>query len=61
MGASSGQGGRKGAEGTAEKAEWVKPGLVAHVKFLRGEDKLRHATVQSLREGKLNDPQFREE
>ncbi|MFI0844469.1 ATP-dependent DNA ligase [Mesorhizobium sp. IMUNJ 23232] len=36
-----------------EKAEWVKPGLVARVKFLKGEQKLRHATVKSFREGKL--------
>ncbi len=35
------------------KAEWIKPGLVARVKFLKGEEKLRHATVQSFREGKL--------
>lgn len=35
----------------AEKAEWVKPGLVARVKFLKGEDKLRHASVQDFREG----------
>ncbi|MEQ1950987.1 ATP-dependent DNA ligase [Mesorhizobium sp. CN2-181] len=37
----------------AEKAEWIKPGLVARVKFLKGEDKLRHATVKSFREGTL--------
>ena len=37
-----------------EKAEWVKPGLVARVKFLKGEDKLRHATVKSFREGKID-------
>ena len=31
-------------------AEWVKPGLRARVKFLRGEEKLRHASVQSIEE-----------
>ncbi|WP_434721337.1 ATP-dependent DNA ligase [Mesorhizobium sp. RIZ17] len=30
-----------------EKAEWLKPGLVGVVKFLRGEDKLRHATLKN--------------
>lgn len=30
----------------AEKAEWVKPGLRGRVKFLRGEKKLRHASLQ---------------
>ncbi len=30
----------------AEKAEWVKPGLRGRVKFLRGEEKLRHASLQ---------------
>lgn len=29
-----------------EKAEWVKPGLRGRVKFLRGEEKLRHASLQ---------------
>ena len=30
------------------KAAWVKEGLVARVRHLRGEDKLRHATIQSI-------------
>ncbi|MBX3573191.1 MAG: hypothetical protein KF694_12645 [Mesorhizobium sp.] len=30
----------------ADKAEWVKPGLRGRVKFLRGEEKLRHASLQ---------------
>ena len=34
----------------AGKAEWVKPGLVARVRFLKGEEKLRHATVKDVRE-----------
>lgn len=34
----------------AGKAEWIKPGLVARVRFLKGEEKLRHATVKDLRE-----------
>lgn len=29
-----------------EKAEWLKPGLVGLVKFLKGEDKLRHASLK---------------
>ncbi|RWA75272.1 MAG: ATP-dependent DNA ligase [Mesorhizobium sp.] len=34
-------------EGLAkEKAEWLKPGLVGRVKFLKGEQKLRHATLK---------------
>ncbi|WP_245486696.1 hypothetical protein [Mesorhizobium sp. M7A.F.Ca.MR.176.00.0.0] len=28
-----------------DKAEWIKPGLVGRVKFLRGEEKLRHAKL----------------
>ena len=27
------------------KAEWVRPGLKGRVKFLRGEEKLRHASL----------------
>ena len=34
------------------KAKWVKPGLVATVRHLRGEEKLRHATIL----GVGNDP-----
>ena len=30
----------------AEKAEWVKPGLRGRVKFLKGEETLRHASLQ---------------
>lgn len=29
-----------------DKAEWVRPGLRGRVKFLRGEEKLRHASLQ---------------
>lgn len=47
--------GAKAPKGLAtEKAEWIKPGLVARVKFLKGEDKLRHATVKEFREGVLD-------
>jgi ATP-dependent DNA ligase len=48
----------------AEKAEWIKPGLVARVKFLRGEEKLRHASVKSFREGAVKEgsaPALRDE
>ncbi len=34
--------------GKNKKATWVREGLVARVRHLRGEDKLRHATLQSL-------------
>ncbi|TIV38919.1 MAG: DNA ligase [Mesorhizobium sp.] len=30
--------------------EWVKPGITGQVKFLRGEPKLRHASMQSFRD-----------
>ncbi|TGR84562.1 ATP-dependent DNA ligase [Mesorhizobium sp. M2D.F.Ca.ET.223.01.1.1] len=29
-----------------EKAEWLKPGLVGRVRFLKGEEKLRHAMLR---------------
>jgi hypothetical protein len=32
-----------------QKAQWLKPGLIARVRFLRGEEKLRHATVTDVR------------
>jgi len=31
-------------------ALWTKPGLIGRVKYLRGEDKLRHASLQDVRE-----------
>ncbi|MER9652494.1 DNA ligase [Mesorhizobium sp. M0152] len=34
-----------------DDVEWVKPGITARVRHLRGEPKLRHASVQSIREG----------
>ncbi|TPM90664.1 ATP-dependent DNA ligase [Mesorhizobium sp. B2-1-3A] len=33
-----------------EKAEWLTPGLVGRVKFLKGEEKLRHASLKDFRE-----------
>jgi hypothetical protein len=30
-----------------QKAQWLKPGLIVRVRFLRGEEKLRHATEDS--------------
>lgn len=30
--------------------QWVKPGLIGRVKHLRGEDDLRHASLQDFRE-----------
>ncbi|RUX32601.1 hypothetical protein EOA13_00385 [Mesorhizobium sp. M7A.F.Ca.US.011.01.1.1] len=29
-----------------EKAEWLNPGLIGRVKFLKGEEKLRHASLK---------------
>lgn len=36
--------------GTIErrKAAWIKEGMIARVRHLRGEDKLRHATIQTI-------------
>lgn len=43
----SGQSWRLPPEGLAkEKAEWLKPGLVGRVKFLKGEEKLRHPSLK---------------
>ncbi|TIU70955.1 MAG: ATP-dependent DNA ligase [Mesorhizobium sp.] len=40
-------GGASAPKGLAkEKAEWLKPGLVGRVKFLKGEEKLRHAALK---------------
>lgn len=33
-----------------EKAEWLRPGLVGRVKFLKGEDMLRHASLRDFRQ-----------
>ncbi|RWA94451.1 RNA ligase family protein [Mesorhizobium sp.] len=35
-----------------EKAQWLKPGLIGRVKFLKGEEKLRHASLKDFREEK---------
>jgi bifunctional non-homologous end joining protein LigD len=32
-----------------QKAQWLKPGLMAQVRYLRGEEKLRHSTVMDVR------------
>ena len=41
---------RKPAIRNARKqAQWIRPGLIAKVRHLRGEEKLRHATVIGLR------------
>ena len=32
-----------------KEAQWIRPGLIAKVRHLRGEEKLRHATVMALR------------
>ncbi|WP_246676768.1 hypothetical protein [Mesorhizobium sp. B2-6-7] len=51
-GSRPGQGRRAGAEGPEkEKPEWLKPGLVGRVKFLNGEEKLRHAKLLYYRGG----------
>lgn len=33
-----------------QKAEWLRPGLVGRVKFLKGEETLRHASLKDFRE-----------
>jgi DNA ligase D-like protein (predicted ligase) len=33
-----------------EKAEWIRPGLIGRVRFLKGEETLRHATLKDVRE-----------
>ncbi|MBZ9747745.1 hypothetical protein LB516_21125 [Mesorhizobium sp. CO1-1-7] len=35
---------------TKEKAEWLRPGLVGRVKFLKGEEKLRYAKLLDFRD-----------
>jgi hypothetical protein len=30
--------------------QWIKPGLVGHVRFRKGEGGLRHATLTAVRE-----------
>ncbi|BCH12098.1 hypothetical protein MesoLj131c_63560 [Mesorhizobium sp. 131-3-5] len=35
---------------TGPKVEWLKPGFRARVRYLRGENKLRHASVQDVQE-----------
>lgn len=30
--------------------EWVKPGLIGRVRYMRGEEALRHATLKDIRE-----------
>jgi DNA ligase D-like protein (predicted ligase) len=34
----------------SDKAEWIKPGLVGRVRFLKGEEKLRHAKLLDFRD-----------
>ncbi len=34
--------------------QWVKPGLIGRVKHLRGEEDLRHASLQDFREDDVN-------
>ena len=39
----------KGVE-TKPGIEWLKPGLIARVRYLKGEDILRHATLREVEE-----------
>jgi bifunctional non-homologous end joining protein LigD len=42
---------RASAQGhEAASDEWVKPGLIGRVKHLRGEEDLRHASLQDFRD-----------
>ncbi len=34
----------------ADAAQWVKPGIVGRVRYLKGEETLRHATLKDWRE-----------
>lgn len=34
--------------GIKKKASWLKPGMTAKVRYLKGSDKLRHAVVQGI-------------
>jgi bifunctional non-homologous end joining protein LigD len=40
----------KGIAGDKTGVEWVKPGLVGRVRYMRGEETLRHATLKDVRE-----------
>jgi bifunctional non-homologous end joining protein LigD len=40
----------KGINIDKPKAQWVRPGLIGRVRFLKGEDTLRHATLHEVRE-----------
>lgn len=44
---------RKPVRGVEAKpgTEWLEPGLLARVRHLKGEDKLRHASLQEIAEG----------
>ena len=35
-----------------EKAEWVRPGLIGRVRHLKGEQKLRHATLTEIKDAR---------
>jgi hypothetical protein len=39
-----------GVVSSAQRAEWLKQGLVGRVKFLKGEEKLRGASLKDFRE-----------
>ncbi|AEH88396.1 MULTISPECIES: ATP-dependent DNA ligase [Mesorhizobium] len=43
-------GGPASARLKSDKAEWLKPGLVGRVRFLKGEEKLRHAKLLDFRD-----------
>jgi hypothetical protein len=40
----------KGLPINKPNAQWIRPGLVGHVQFLKGEGGLRHATLKDVRE-----------
>jgi len=37
-------------KGQRPATQWVKPGIIGRVKHLRGEEDLRHASLQDFRE-----------
>ncbi|ESZ05772.1 hypothetical protein X737_35440 [Mesorhizobium sp. L48C026A00] len=51
MGSGSPRTAAKGHE-AAPATQWVKPGLIGRVKHLRGEEDLRHASLQDFKEEK---------
>jgi hypothetical protein len=50
QGDKEGRAGAQGIEDDKTGVEWVKSGLVGRVRYMRGEETLRHATLSDFRE-----------